>query len=98
MEEPIHHSFAKARLELATRHEPHKDIIATYRTLDAQRNPHNEPYHNKAPRRSDAQIISDLCFTFADDMLTQQYGSVYTSWLELSCEKDRFNGVYKQKR
>lgn len=69
-----------------------------HRTMDQQRNPFNEPYHDKAPRRSEAQITSDVCFAFADDMLKQQYGATYTSWLSVTCQKDRFTDVHKQNK
>jgi hypothetical protein len=61
---------------------PTKDRVALQLNLDRNANPHNDPYHNKKPRRSETQIVSDLAYTFADEVLIQQYGTRYTLWLK----------------
>lgn len=50
------------------------------RMRDRQANPHNE--FNKKPIREDAEIISDLSYTFADKVLKSQYGRDYENWLQ----------------
>jgi hypothetical protein len=60
---------------------PSKDRIETQMQMDRNANPHNEPYHNKKPRRSEAEIVSDLSYSFADAVLTKQYGDMYKGWL-----------------
>lgn len=64
-----------------------EEDIRYQQQMDAQANPHNEPYHNKKPRRDRAAIISDLSYTFADRALKAQYRSVYDEWLQHNCEE-----------
>lgn len=67
---------------------PDNETILMYKRFDQQANPHNEPYHNKKPRRTEAEIISDLAYSFADQVLAQQYGQTYKSWLsDKYCEE-----------
>ena len=63
---------------------------------DRQGNPHNEPYPNKRTRRTEAEIVSDLAYTFADKVLGNQYGVEYSEWLKLHCEEKW--GVWKYAR
>lgn len=90
-------NFEQMRADWATKFMPTKDHVDLHRRLDQSRNPHNEPYHNKVPRRDDAQIISDLCFAFADEALKQQYGRIYTEWLEQDHHEDPHTKVWKRK-
>lgn len=61
--------------------QPTPERIHTQMELDRQANPHNEPYHNKKPRRSEAEIVSDLAFAYADTILLTQLGDAYKQWL-----------------
>jgi hypothetical protein len=49
--------------------QPSDEAIKSQHDQDFYRNPHNEPYHNKPPRRSRERIIADLRYAFADAML-----------------------------
>lgn len=62
---------------------------------DQMLNPHNEPYHNKKPRREAAQIHSDRAYAFADTALKQQYGRYYVEWLESFYVKDQWGDGYR---
>lgn len=73
---------------------PSKDRIESQMRMDMTANPHNEPYHNKKPRRSEAEIVSDLSYAFADSVLTQQYGVMYKDWLRDTGYREQW-GVMK---
>jgi len=53
--------------------------VAMQRQADRNANPHNDG-PPKRPIREDSQIISDLSYRFADEVLKQQYGIVYIHW------------------
>lgn len=59
---------------------PSKDVVQSQADMDRHANPHNDSY--RRPRRSEAEIISDLAYQFADAALKQQYGWHYTNWLK----------------
>lgn len=61
---------------------PSKEDLDMQAMFDRQANPHNEPYHNKRPRRTDREIHSDLAYRFADVVLYTQYGQPYEDWLQ----------------
>lgn len=74
-------NFQFLRDEWAVKHKFTHEQLGFERTKDRNANPHNETYHNKKPRRSDNEIISDLAYTFADEIMINQYKSVYEDWL-----------------
>ena len=87
--------FTRLRDEWALKHPyPSKDRLDSEFRMDQLANPHNEPYHNKKPRRSEAQIVSDLAYTFADNVLLQQHGTIYKTWLSLNGIREKW-GVLK---
>lgn len=90
--------FSYLRSQWALKYEPSQSQIDLENSRDYAANPHNEPYHNKKPRRETAQIISDLCFHFADQVLLRQYGHNYRTWLQDHCEEDRWTKVNHEKR
>ena len=55
--------------------------IRSQMQIDMQANPHNENYPNKRPRRTEAEIISDLSYEFADNVLGAQYPGLYPTWM-----------------
>lgn len=55
--------------------------------LDKAANPHNDSY--KPPFRSEAEIVSDLAYHFADCVLKQQYGLLYRDWIKTNCVEGR---------
>lgn len=59
-----------------------KESIQMEYQMDRNLNPHNEPYLNKKPLRSEAEIVSDRAYTFADAVLAKQYPVEYKDWLE----------------
>lgn len=67
--------------------------LQTQAQMDRNANPHNEPYHNVKPRRSEAEICSDIAYQFADSVLRKQYGGQYNSWLEDSGYVDHWGTV-----
>lgn len=73
--------FQMLRDQLAVSSVISGDDIKTQQLVDQQANPHNEPYHNKRPRRDRAEIESDLMYRRADKILRTQYGDQYTKWL-----------------
>lgn len=66
---------------------PSKDLINTQAEIDRMANPHNDPYLNKRPRRSETEIICDIVYQFADGILLRQYGNHYSAWLRQNCEE-----------
>ncbi len=78
--------FFDMRAKLALEHVPTEDRIHSQRLIDQQANPHNDPYP-KRPRRDTAQIISDLKFNYADQVLLHQFGEVYRDWLRRHCKE-----------
>lgn len=64
---------------------PNKDLIYSQSEVDRMANPHNDPYPNKRPRRTEAEIICDLAYQFADGVLRHQYGYEYSTWLKNNC-------------
>lgn len=48
---------------------PTKEAIQLQADLDRSRNPHNEVGYGKPPRRSASEIICDLAYEHADNML-----------------------------
>ncbi len=69
---------------------PGRDQVQGAADLDRAANPNNEEGPDKRPRRSEAEIISDICYTFSDRVLTQQYGTYYQQWLDHSGYEDRW--------
>ena len=65
---------------------PTDDVIDMHRRRDQAGNPHNDGY-GKCPRRDTNEIIGDLCYCFADTILTNQYGRDYTSFLQTTHEE-----------
>ena len=65
---------------------------------DQTANPHNEPYHNKKPRREAAQIHSDRAYAFADAVLKRQYGQPYMDWLTTYYVEDRWGEGFRVAR
>lgn len=61
---------------------PTKAEIEHQQAIDRNANPHNDNYPNKRPIRSVAQIICDVCYTQADNILRRQYPNEYSVWLE----------------
>src|SRR5688572_10541410 len=55
-------------------------IDAEYRS-DQMANPHNDHYPNKRRRRVTGEIVADVSYNYADEVLTQIYGSPYATWL-----------------
>lgn len=45
--------------------EASKSYVESQQALDRSQNPHNEPYHNKAPLRSETEIRADYAIDFA---------------------------------
>lgn len=60
---------------------PSTEEVEMQASIDRSANPHNEPYHNKRPRRSTREIHSDLAYRYADVVLHTQYGAPYKNWL-----------------
>lgn len=89
-------NFADLRIQWALKHTPSRESINLQYDMDRQANPHNENYPNKRPRRGEAQIVSDLCYEFADTVLTQQYSWSYREWLRSNCSQDQFTQVWKE--
>lgn len=58
-----------------------KARIEMWQENDRYANPHNDSYHNKRKRRSEAEIISDVSYNDADEALKQSYGDNYSRWL-----------------
>lgn len=79
----------------ALKYTPTKERIEMEFRSDQSRNPHNEPYHNKAPRRSEAEIVSDLCYAFADNALERQFGHAYKQWLVKNATEDRWTHTWR---
>lgn len=74
--------FEHLRNELALKFPyPSKDRINMEQGYDMNANPHNDNYANKKPRRSEAEIVSDLAYGFADAFLSKQYTNEYQLWL-----------------
>jgi len=91
--------FERLRNEWALKANVSKDTLDLERSLDQRANPHNEPYHNKKPRRTDNQIIADRSYSFADEVLTRQYGRKYTEWLAANFDADeQWKTGYKRTR
>lgn len=87
--------FESLRNQWALRYHPSESRIQLQRDMDHRANPHNEPYHNKRPRRTDDEIISDLCFDHADSVLKRQYGNRYMKWLEVNYTPDRWTLAWR---
>lgn len=55
---------------------PTEDQIRSEQTRDRNANPHNEPYHNKPPRRGRDEIIWDLRYRHAHEALNARKRTV----------------------
>lgn len=75
---------------------PDRETILMYMKIDQQANPHNDTYLNKKPRRSEAEIVSDRAYSYADSVLTQQYGLEYQTWLRNNRYKEVWGVVCRQ--
>lgn len=79
--------FFKLRNEWALKMPyPDKDTLDMYMRLDMAKNPHGDSH--KPKRRSTAEIVSDMAYGYADEILKQQYGFNYRNWLNNHTEKD----------
>lgn len=77
---------------------PSRDRVEAQGQMDRQANPHNENYHNKQPRRSEVEIVSDLSYTYANSVLYKQYGQEYVDWLNDNGYVMRWNQIFKGQR
>jgi hypothetical protein len=90
-------AFQAMRSLLAIQYEPSRDTVLMHMRLDQNRNPHNDNHPNICPRRKDSQIISDLKFKHADDILLHQYRQAYRAWLDFNnFQKDRWTDCYRR--
>jgi hypothetical protein len=95
----IENDFERLRNEWATKANIDDGTISYEMGVDQRANPHNEPYHNKRPRRERAVIVSDCSYIFADGVLTRQYGRKYTDWRDDNLQVDPFiKGLYRHIR
>lgn len=62
-------AFQAMRSLLAIQYEPSRETVLMHMQFDQHRNPHNDNYPNRCPRREENEIISDLKFKHADDVL-----------------------------
>jgi hypothetical protein len=61
-----------------------QSCINMQRQHDRDANPYNEDRTGKPKIRSEAEIVSDIRYQFADQALTHQFSSVYTDFLKSS--------------
>ena len=74
--------FSNIRLEWSLKIPvPSAEDIKYQMEADRIKNPYNDPYLNKCPRRGISEIISDTVFQEVDTILERQYGAEYTTWL-----------------
>jgi len=81
-------NFEDMRNTLALKCVVTSDQIDMERRSDRAANPHNDDY--KRPIRSEAEVVSDRSYAFADDFLKRQYGEKYQVWLQLNTFKDHY--------
>jgi hypothetical protein len=92
----IEHDFERLRNEWALKAVISKETVDYECEADRLANPHNEPYHNKRPRRERAAIVSDCSYIFADGVLVRQYGRTYVDWRDVNFQADPFiHGLYR---
>ena len=75
---------------------PSEAHIGAQCRCDLVHNPHNESHKPKL--RTQAEIVSDLAYKFADDVLKQQYGFHYQVWLESHTENTKTGRYYARER
>lgn len=95
MQDTSPQNFQHLRDQWALKACPTESDIRHQQSMDQQANPHNDNYANKRPRRSQSEIVSDLAYKYADEVLGAQYGMFYELWLTKSGYVTKWNFLRK---